>query len=191
MKLHRFGYKFYLDSSSNLEVREVTEIFYAWIQKQQIEGHLLIDVHDYSHVFQGPGILLAAHEGNFSLDFAGGRPGLLYYRKGALNGEPIERLKTVFRSTLEGCRLLEREDSLQGKIRFRTDEILFLANDRLNAPNTRETYQSLRPALTGFAQQLLGPDCSLQPHFDPRERFEVQMQARQVASLEDLAQRLD
>ncbi len=191
MKLHRFGYKVYLDSSSNLEVRDLIQVFHAWIQTQQIEGHLLIDVHDYSHVFQGPGILLAAHEGNFSLDLMQGRAGLLYYRKAPLNGEPLDRLKTVFRSTLQGCRLLEQEASLQGKVRFQTDEILFLANDRLNAPNTPETYQTLRPALSGFAEVVLGSDCSLQPHFDPRERFAVQMQLHEAVSLEDLIRRLD
>jgi hypothetical protein len=42
---------------------------------------LLIDVHDYSHVHHGPGILLVAHEANLSIDEAEGRRGLVYIRK--------------------------------------------------------------------------------------------------------------
>ena len=47
-------------------------VFHRWIQKQTVSGHLLIDVHDYSHIHQGPGILLVGHEGNFSIDLADG-----------------------------------------------------------------------------------------------------------------------
>lgn len=191
MKVQRFGYKFYLAPSSSLEIRDLITVFHGWIQQQQVEEHLLVDVHDYSHVFQGPGVLLVAHEGNFCLDSDQGRPGLLYYRKEPLNGEPLERLEAVFRSTVQACRMLEQEVTLEGSVRFRTDELLFLTNDRLNAPNSRETYSDVRPALSGFADQVLGSGCGFEPRFDPRERFAVRFRLPEAVPLEDLIRRVD
>jgi hypothetical protein len=76
----KFGVKlFFTDSTRSL--REFIPVFHGWIQQQALPGHLLIDVHDYSHVHHGPGILLVAHEANISVDEAEGRRGLVYIRK--------------------------------------------------------------------------------------------------------------
>jgi len=143
MELQRLGVKLFVENPSSLEIRSFIPIFHSWIQRQAIEGHLLIDIHDYSHVYRGPGILLVAHEGNFSMDLAEDRLGLFYYRKQPSKGSLRDHIQTIFRTALEACRLLEQESELKG-IRFKTDEVLVVANDRLFAPNTPETFQSAR-----------------------------------------------
>lgn len=80
MNTHKFGVKFFFTNSSR-QLTEFIPVFHNWIQRQALPGHLLIDVHDYSHVHRGPGILLVAHEANVSVDEAEGRRGLVYVRK--------------------------------------------------------------------------------------------------------------
>ncbi len=46
-------------------------LFHRWIQEQAIDGHLLIDVHDYSHIQQGPGILLVGARRQFQHRYVG------------------------------------------------------------------------------------------------------------------------
>ena len=102
MDLYRLGIKFFDVASERIEPTEFIPIFHEWIQKQTIENHLLIDVHDYSHIQNGPGILLVAHEGNFTIDFTDGRIGFVYYRK-----QPFNTVADIVKPAVKGCRLLE------------------------------------------------------------------------------------
>ena len=65
--LQRIVVKFHLDDGSPVELDKVIPVFHRWIQTGAVEG-LLIDVADYSHVPQGPGVMLIAHEGNYALE---------------------------------------------------------------------------------------------------------------------------
>ena len=68
-----------------INLADATPVFHRWIQERVCE-EVLIDVADYRHVPDGPGVLLIAHEANYSLDMAEGRLGLLYNRKAAVGG---------------------------------------------------------------------------------------------------------
>jgi hypothetical protein len=138
MDLYKIGVKIFVSNPQVVDIHEFIPVFHGWIQQQKIEGHQLIDVHDYSHVANGPGILLVAHEANFSMDQEGGRLGLFYYRKRELAGTVEENLKTVLDTALLACQLLETEPKLN-RIKFKTDEILVIANDRLLVPNEAES----------------------------------------------------
>ena len=63
MEVHRLGIKFFAADPVSIRLEDFIPIFHGWIQKQMLDGHLLIDIHDYSHIHHGPGILLVAHEG--------------------------------------------------------------------------------------------------------------------------------
>jgi hypothetical protein len=190
VELQRLGVKFFLHESSQLDLGDLVPVFHSWIQKQLVDGHILVDVHNYSHVHKGPGILLVAHEGNFSIDLGNGRLGLFYYRKQPLDGTLKSRLKDIFRITLQGARLLENESQL-GKVQFRTDELLIVANDRLKAPNTEATFQQLEPELSEFFSQLLDDDdFTLARQEDPRERFTVEVRTGKTQKLQALLDRL-
>ena len=190
MELQRLGVKLFVENPSSLEIGSFIPIFHSWIQRQAIEGHLLIDIHDNSHVYRGPGILLVAHEGNFSMDRAEDRLGLFYYRKQPSKGSLRDHIQTIFRTALQACQLLEEESELEG-IRFKTDEVLVVANDRLFAPNTLETFQQFQPVFTELFEQLFdGNEFTVNHRTDPKERFSLAVQATHSMDIQNLLQRL-
>lgn len=166
MDLYKIGIKVFVSNPDAVNLREVIPVFHSWIQQQKIAGHLLIDVHDYSHVHNGPGILLVGHEGNFSLEESEGRPGLLYLRKQPLPGGLETNLKSVLKTTLDACQLLEAEPKLKG-LRFDHRDLLVVANDRLLAPNDAATRAQLEPLIS----RALGKATPASQAADPRERL--------------------
>ncbi len=176
MEVHRLGIKFFAADPVSIRLEDFIPIFHGWIQKQMLDGHLLIDIHDYSHIHQGPGILLVAHEGNFSIDTSDGRPGFLYYRKTPTGLPALEHLVTILKSALQACRLLEKT----GRVGFNMDELLVIANDRLNAPNDATTFAKLQPILTAALEQTFAASNFKLTRVsdDPKERLAI----RAVAS---------
>jgi len=187
MDLQRIGIKIFADDSAPVPVRDFIPVFHTWIQKQDVENHLLIDVHNYSHIHNGPGILLVAAEGNFSIDMGGGRMGLLYYRK-----VPGDGLASILKTTLLACSLLETDPAFTGHLRFRTGEFQIVANDRLLGPNTEQTFKELLPTLTSALKQIL-PDGKFKltrSSVDPKDRLTIQVQTGQSESVSTLLARL-
>src|SRR6266542_4022960 len=115
------------------------------------------DVADHRNMTKGPGIVLVAHDANVHIDETGGRRGFLYTQKALLPGSNQERLRIVLRAALENCRKLEQESAVRGKLKFSGDEVLISVNDRLVAPNTTESFQSLKPDVEAVAGQLFNP----------------------------------
>jgi hypothetical protein len=146
-------------------------VFHGWIQRQSVTGHLLIDVHDYSHLHQGPGILLVAHEGNFSLDLSDGRPGLVYYRKIPTSLSQTDHIVTVLRSALQASLLVEND----AKLNLATDQFVVFANDRLNTSNDDASFAELKPVLSAALRQVFeGADFKLtRTSQDPKERLTI------------------
>ena len=135
---------------------------------------LLIDVADYRHVPAGPGVLLVAHEADYSMDNAGKRWGLRYNRKAAVEGTNLDRLRQAFVAALNACRLLEEEFADGDGLRFSRDEFELFINDRASAPNTPETFASAEPEIGAFLNGLLGhTEFTLTQFGDPRARFGV------------------
>ena len=167
-------------------------VFHGWIQKQAVPGHLLIDVHDYSHIHNGPGILLVGHEGNFSMDMDGGEPGLFYYRKQPLGGGPEVHLASALKTALHGCELLEDEPGLNS-LRFRTDELLVIASDRLHAPNDGATFSEFQAVLASVFGSLSGNTNPTFKHVsaNPKERFAVRVETGQTAGAKVLLDRMN
>lgn len=164
MDLYKIGVKLFVANPQVVDLRDFIPAFQGWIQQQKIEGHQLIDVHDYSHVHNGPGILLVAHEGNFSMDREGGRLGLFYYRKQPLQDGLEANLKSVLKIAQQACALLEAELALNG-IKFRSNEVLVVTNDRLLAPNDPATRTKLEPIVAKtLGKARLAPQAN-----DPRE----------------------
>jgi hypothetical protein len=147
MNLYRVGVKLFAADASNVVVKDFVPVFHSWIQRQCIEGHLLVDVHDYSHIHHGPGILLVAHEGNFSTDLADGRLGLAYTRKQPAGPGFEANLQAAVTAARRAAALLEAEPVFGGRLTFRRDETLVIANDRLAAPNDAEAFAALQPAI--------------------------------------------
>ena len=173
MDLQKLNVKFFVADSNRVPLETFIHIFNSWIQASDGEYY---DIADYSHLHDGPGVLLIAHEANISIDETGGRRGLLYNRKQLLQGSNQEKLRGVFQAALENCQRIEKEPSLQGKLRFTGSEVLFLINDRLVVPNTEETFHAVKPDLKNLGETLYGgSEFSLDHMADPKERLSVFM----------------
>ncbi|MDA0747354.1 MAG: hypothetical protein O2954_12600, partial [bacterium] len=162
----------------------------AWIPEAKDE--VLVDVADYSHVEAGPVTLLAGHDANYCMDRTDHRLGLLYDRKRPLDGDFSVRLRTAFRAALVAGKRLEDDPLLEGRARFGSEDILFLLNDRLNAPNTEETFSAVRKDLEEVLDVLYGQgEYTLTHNTDPKQRFSVHIRAGANSGLSSLLQNLD
>jgi hypothetical protein len=165
-------------------------IFHKWIQTKATK-EMLIDVADYLHVPEGPGVLLVGHEAFMSLDHGENRWGFLYNRRAPMNGGSQDRLQGVTRAALEHCKRLEEEEALRGKLKFRGEEIQLAVNDRLLAPNTEETFKSLEPEIKTFLGKLYGGAAyTYKRHNDPRERFTLDIKAQGTFTVTELLQKM-
>jgi hypothetical protein len=187
MNAQKLCVKIFLKDPAQLHGLKLVPVFQSWIQMHGVEDHLLIDVADYEHVPDGPGTVLVAHEANFSMDAAGGRPGLLYQRKQPLAGGLEERIGSVFKYALASAARLEENPGLV----FRTDELTFKIADRLLAPNTAETFAAVRGPLEAFLRKLPG-GVTFELEHRPSElgMFEVTIRATTSGGVSEMAGRV-
>lgn len=191
MDLHRFGIKFFVAEGQGIEILKLIPLYHRWIQQHALED-LLIDVADYSHVPAGPGVMLIAHEGNYALDESGHERGVFYYSKQRLAGQMPERVAHVARRVLRAAQLMSEASELEGAVKLPGNRLQFIANDRLNAPNTDAAYAQLEPVLRGFLERLYdGAPYVLERESDPAERLSVRVQAEGEVSLPTLLARLN
>jgi hypothetical protein len=185
MELQKIEIKFFAVEREPVPLTVFIDLFHGWIQASDGVYH---DVADYSHMHQGPGIVLVAPDFYVSVDETGGRRGFLYSQKAPLDGTNQERLIRVFQSALENCRRLQAEPALQRKIEFRFDEFEITLNDRLLAPNGEESYQAIKAEIEPFASRLFGgAPFSLQQESDARRRVRMRIQALAPADLNALS----
>ncbi len=175
MELQKIEIKFFAVEREPVPLTAFIDLFHGWIQASDGVYH---DVADYSHMHQGPGIVLVAPDFFVSVDETGGRRGFLFSQKARLEGSKQERLARVFQSALENCRRLQAEPALQKKLEFRFDEFEITLNDRLLAPNGDESYQALKAEVEPFVSRLFGgAPVSLQQESDARRRVRLRIQA--------------
>ena len=187
--LQRCGLKVFFEPGANPDVRAFIPIFHRWIQTGAVDG-LLIDVADYTHLTDGPAVLLAGHEGNYAIDRTEGRLGLYYYRKQPAGGALADRLALIGRTLLAAAVRLEK-DAAGGECRFAGNELQFVANDRLLAPPGPATVAALRPHLAAFLRRLFRDDAEDVPApTDVRERVRLALRSRRGAALSELLERI-
>jgi len=135
---------------------DLVPIFHRWIREDKVPGELLIDVADYTHVWQGPGVLLVGHGVDLYYDLGENRPGLLFARKRALVGDLKTRLVDALKRALSACKELERDG-----LEFQATEVLVRVPDRLHAPNDDDTFTAFVPVLEEAAREVYGADATL------------------------------
>ncbi len=113
--------------------RQLVPVFHRWIREGTLDD-LMIDVADYSHVPDGPGVLLVCHEAIYGIDDTGGERGLLFSRRREKAGEnPADlatRVRSAITSALSACSRLESEDTLDGLLAFDAGSWSIKVNDR-------------------------------------------------------------
>jgi hypothetical protein len=178
MNVQHINVKIFAREPVAIDLADAIPVFHGWIQDRVCE-ELLVDVADYRHVPAGPGVVLVAHEANYSLDYAGNRLGLLYNRKSILDGDTQQKLRYAFHRALLACRRLEQEAPFRGKLKFNAGDCDVILNDRLLAPNTEDTYLALKPEFDNLFTDLWGEaGYSLEWRRDPRERFRISARAK-------------
>ena len=189
MDAHKLQLKIYAtpQAAKAVEPEALIPVFHRWI-KEHVLPELTIDVANYGHVPEGPGVVLIGHGADYFMDEGEGRLGLLHNRKRA-GAAPGERLTDLARRTLHAASLLEKDPALAGKLAFATNELLFRVNDRLAAPNTDATFASVKGELEALGKQLFGGSVELQRVGGPRELFAVRMKGPAGASLATLLER--
>ncbi len=186
MNIQHINIKFFIENPQSVNLAEFSAVFNTWIQRQVTE-ELLVDVADYLHVHNGPGLILIGHEADYSLDNRAGHLGLLYNRKEQLEGTTQEKLAQAVRAALTAARLLENENGLK----FNGQDVQVTINDRLIAPNTTETFGALEPDLRAFFNKLYnGVEYTITNNVDPRERFTVNIKAEANVDVETLLKNL-
>lgn len=177
-----------LFAESDVPVEGYVPVFHRWIRDRVID-ELLIDVVDYTHVTDGPHVVLIGHAADYMLDRARGKLGLVFAHKRGPGPETLgSALSRAFRAAL----LLEAEKEASHPLKFRTDTLLVRVADRLAAPNDDSTYERLLPALRRDLERLYGAGrFQLRRVGGPGELFSVEVSAEAAAPLSELAQRLN
>ncbi|HZP31734.1 MAG TPA: hypothetical protein VFB23_00120 [Candidatus Acidoferrales bacterium] len=186
MELQHVNVKLLVNDPAQVDLEPLIPVFHNWIERQ-IFDELLLDIADYRHVHEGPGVVLIGHQGNYSVDNVDGRLGIRYNRKAALEGSNQDRLHQAMRSALNACQRLETEPGLGGAVRFGGQEIDVFLNDRLLAPNIGETRTALEREFEAFWKKLFrGAEYSVSYPSDPRRLFGFSVKTSRPFSTADL-----
>src|SRR5258707_9564016 len=183
--------KFFAEDPKAVELGRFVSVFQRLIQQQALEG-LLIDVADYQHVFDGPGVVLIAHDGDYAVQKIDGRLGVTYIRKRRTDASLPAQLRTSFRLALMVCAALEKEPSFQGKLKFRTDEAEIRLLDRLQFPNQPEVFEAVKDDLQAAISDVYGATATRLEliNEDPRQVFTVSLHAEGAAAIPELLNHL-
>ena len=191
MEATRLDVKLFAKPAPGFELSELIPVFHGWIQRGAIEDELLIDVADYSHVVDGPGVLLVGHEAQYGLEQGKGRTGLLYSQRRARVEGFEQALSYGLRHALRAVSLLQKEASLRGKLDWSGQELMLRINDRLHAPNTPETWKAVEPVAGPVLRKLFGGELSLEPAPPSSELFTLYARCAKGAPIDTLLSRLD
>lgn len=151
----RLGVKLFIEDPASFDRDRLIALFHQWIQKDRLDGGL-IDVHDYTHVPGGPGVVLISYEGHVRTDEADGRVGLEYEWKREASGGFGDRVRSTLTRTLEAATALEEDTAGGDPIRFRTDEWVFRFTDRLAVPNSEAAFVEVAAKLRSVLSDLYG-----------------------------------
>lgn len=177
--------------AGGFDLARVIPVFHRWIQDGVLTDELAIDVADYRHVPDGPGVILVAHQAIYGLDQGDGSLGLLYDRRAVVDGTPQERLRQAARAALRACRLLEEDAALGGALRFDAGRLQVSVNDRAVAPNTEATDRALRPEVERLLESLWGAGAhAVERLGEPRERYRLDAAAGRRIPVAELLPRL-
>lgn len=172
MTIERVAVKFYAAECGNTPDKFIP-VFHRWIQEDVVPG-VPLDVADYRHVPNGPGVILIGHDADWGMDEHEGALGLIYNQKRNLQGSDQERLVFVLRQLISAAKLLEAEESLA--LRFDTSRLRLVFNDRLNQENSDAGLAAVSAAIEGALSEVFGADSQAfieRDTTDPRWRLTV------------------
>jgi hypothetical protein len=166
-------------------------VFHRLIQEAAVPG-LLIDVADYAHVPDGPGVILIGHDVDYGIDLAGGRTGLLTTRKRAGDADLTQLFGDALAKALAVARAIEADASVS--VRFAVDALEISFPDRRSAPNTGPAFDWVSKELQPIARAVFGASARFEnaAAADPRRVLTLRLAgddaglAEKIARLEEL-----
>ncbi len=169
MTLDKIQWKLFFSDSKGIKPADFFRVFNAWIPESP---EVFVDVADYSHVSDGPLVVLVGHFVDYALDATDRELGFLYSRRQPLEGPLSDRLRATLKALLQAALCIEGDPLFQGKLHFRTDRLGFCANDRAAAPNTPQTLDLFKPEFLKLARDLYGDDkIDFRAEPNPKRRF--------------------
>lgn len=154
MQSEKLHIKFFAKTGADFDIEAIVPVFHRFIREHAFD-ELMIDVADYKHVKNGPGIVLIGDANDYYFDEGEGRRGLLFSRK-RHGSAPDGRLREGFARALRASKLLEEAPELAGRVSFVTDEILVRLPDRLRAPNDDAGFAQAAQELSPLLDKLYG-----------------------------------
>ena len=164
----------------------IIPVFHGWIRDARIGDDVLVDVADYGHVENGPGVLLVCHEGHYVIDHRAGKPGLAYHRKrGPAGGNATAAFRVALDRLWTAAELLAAEPTLAGRIVFDKTVLCVRVIDRLRAPNEDGAFAEMNAALADGLRERFGAlDVAVERDTtDPREPLTAWVRTRGDARL--------
>lgn len=153
MTPQRIAVKFFTRPGARVDLPDFIDLFHRFIQENLVEG-FLVDVADYAHVPDGPGIILVGHDVEYAIDQTGGRPGLLTTRK-RTGDIPLAELATdTLRKALGTVCAIERE--APPGLRFETSELEIHIVDQLVAPNDEAAFEAVAKEIEPALREVYG-----------------------------------
>jgi len=190
IQLQHVNVKLLASEGAGVDLEPLIPIFHGWIRDRVFE-ELLLDVADYRHVPEGPGVMVIGHQANYSVDNTDGRQGVRYNRKAVLDGTNQDRLKQAARAALAAFQRLESAETLKGKLRFGGRDVEVFINDRALAPNNDATRAAAQPDLDAFFGKLFGgAGYAVTYETEPRRLFGVRAKANKSFTLAELVANL-
>jgi len=186
MLSERLQLKLYLEPSEHFEVEALIPVFHRFIRDQVLKD-LVIDVVDYSHVPDGPGVVLIGHPADYYVGALDGAFGLVFSRKRGGPG-PEARLEDALRRLVNVARLLEQESSLE--VRFKSNELSLRLTDRLHAPNDDATFASTQAEVQTLLSRVYGGELTIERLPGNKEPLGLRIKAASAPSLEALLEKL-
>jgi hypothetical protein len=163
--------KLYAERAVDIRDDVFVAVFHEWIQQRALPG-VLLDVADYTHVPDGPGVILVGHAATFALDRGDGRFGLVAQRRRP-DSDARSAIASVLRELLEVATRLEADNRLEGALVFDRSVLRIEVNDRLHAQNTDGSFDALAPIAQHVISDVLGSSALAieRVENDPRDRL--------------------
>jgi hypothetical protein len=165
--IQKIDVKILAAKGADIDPYDFVPVLQRWIQDHTVPG-VLIDVADYSHMHQGPGVILVGHEANISIDYTGGEMGLLFRCKRPSQTSFHARVEFAVKQALNAAKLLEEDPAFSGRLSFDASRIVVTLNDRLHGSRDAGIAEAVKAALSKeyTVEELPG---------DPRERLSFRL----------------
>lgn len=164
MDLQHLAFKVFVDGELSIDWEQFINVFHEWTAAQSMP-EMMIDVADYRHVPNGPGVVLVGHEADYYMDNTDGQPGLRYVSKAKLDIDSSAQVKLAFERASSACARLEQ--ALDG-LKFSRTNFEITVNDRAIAPNNDATRANLKKNLPGLLESI-GKDLTIEIQQDERK----------------------